>query len=448
MNEKVLGTENITKLFAKYTIPAIIAMVIGGSQTLIGGMILGNYVGPNALAAVNIVNPFVQFAMAFSHIIAFGALSIIGRNLGAGQEDNARNTFKTALIIIAVFAGLYSMLGLFNSRSISRLLGADQVLIESVSTYLKTFSIFIMFHPLMILTGFADRIIGKPQLYLYATLTMLGVNTSLSVLLIRVLGMGIQGAALATGLAFMSGFIVTVGPMLKKDHTLNVFAGYFDPKTLVPMLYNGASEGIGSAATALAIFLFNLEFMRRIGPSGVAAFTTISFVVQFGTSVIFGIADGVSPIVSYNFGHGKFDRVKQVMQRATVSGLLVGCILFFLLLLGGETLASMFADSEAVVEIAAGGSVIYAFAFLVNSLNIIHSVYFTAIGAAKESALIAFSRGILWIVIGINIWPVVFDLTGVWMTVPVSEMMTMLLVIYLVKTNPVDKPLQGSLNML
>lgn len=449
MNEKILGTENIKKLFAQYTIPAVIAMVIGGSQTMIGGIILGNYVGSNALAAVNIVNPFVQFAMAFSLIIAFGALSIIGRNLGAGEHENAQNTFKTALMIIVIFAGLYSVFGIFNSELLSRLLGADDVLMASVITYLKTFSIFMMFHPLMILTGFADRMVGKPQLYLYATLTMLMVNTSFSIILIRMLDMGIQGAALATGFSFMSGFMVTVGPMLKKKHTINVFVGHFDRQTVIPMLYNGASEGIGAAATALSIFLFNLEFMRRIGPSGVAAFTTISFVVQFGISIIFGIADGVSPIVSYNYGHGKFDRVRQVMRQATVSGFVVGCLLFLVLLLGGEKLAAMFADDEAVIRVASAGAVVYACAFLVNSFNIIYSIYFTAIGGAKESAIIAFSRGIFWIVLGIHVWPMLFGLTGVWMTVPVAEAMTMLLVIYLVKSNPIGPQVQqSSYNML
>ncbi len=438
MGEKLLGTENISKLFGKYTIPAVVSMVIGGSQTLIGGMILGKYVGANALATVNIVNPFVQFAMAVSFVIAFGALSIIGRNLGSGDQRIAQNTFKTALLIIIGFATCYGVFGFVNAPLLAKWLGANDVLMDGVVLYLRTFSLFIAFHPLMILTGFADRIVGKPQLYLHATLSMLLVNTTMSMLLIKYLRFGVKGAALATGLAMMSGFLVTVRPMLNREHTINVFAGHFDTRTIVPMMYNGSSEGIGSASTALAIYLFNLEFMRRIGPNGVAAFTTISFVVTFGTSVIFGIADGISPIVSYNYGHQKYNRVKSVMRLAIIGGFIIGCILFSVLLLGGESLAGMFADAEEVVQIARGGATVYAFAFLVNSFNIIYSVYFTSIGGAKESAVIAFSRGILWIVIGINVWPMLFGLTGVWMTIPVAESMTVLLVMYLVKVNPVD----------
>jgi len=439
MGERLLGTEKITTLFIKYSLPAIISMVIGGSQTLIAGMILGQVEGANALATVNIVNPYVQFAMAVSFVIAFGALSIIGRNLGSGDQTLAQNTFKTALIIITVFAITYGLFGFLNAKTLSRWLGSDAVLMAGVVTYLRTFSLFIMFQPLMVLTGFADRIVGKPQLYLHATLSMLLVNTSLSILFIKYMGLGVRGAALATGLAMASGFLVTVRPMLDKAHTINVFAGHFDKKTIVPMMYNGSSEGISSAATALAVYLFNLEFMRRIGPSGVAAFTTISLVVTFGVSVIFGIADGISPVVSYNYGHQKFDRVKEILRLGTMSGLVVGVLLCTLLLLGGEKLAGLFADSPEVVAIASKGATIYAFAFLTNSFNIIYSVYFTAIGGAKESAMIAFSRGILWIVVGINLLPMYFDLTGVWLTVPLAETMTTLLVIYLIKVNPVEK---------
>jgi len=439
MNEKILGTEKVSKLFIKYTLPAVISMVLTGSQTLIGGMILGNYVGPNALAAVNIVNPFIQLAMAFSMVIAFGSLSIIGRSLGSKNYEKAQNTFKTAAILIVAFAISYSLLAYVMSEQISRVLGADRTLMVNVTLYLKTFSPFLVFYPLMILTGFSDRIVGKPQLFLYATIATLLLNTSLSYVFVKYLALGIRGAALAMGIANTVGFVVTVRPMFNKKYSVNLFTGCFDKSTIVQMLYNGGSEGIGSASTALAIYLFNLEFMRRIGPSGVAAFTTISFVVQFGVSVIFGIADGVSPVVSYNFGHGQFNRVKEIMRQATMSGFVVGISVFILLITRGQELAGLFAKGDAsVINVAASGATIYAFAFLVNSFNIIHSVYFTAIGGAKESALLAMSRGMIWIVLGLQLWPRLFGITGVWLTIPIAEAFTLLLLIYLVKKRPVE----------
>ncbi len=289
----------------------------------------------------------------------------------------------------------------------------------------------------MIITGFADRIIGKPQLYLYATLTTLFVNVSLDYVLIKEFGLGLKGAAIATGISYLMGLLITIRPMLNKRYSINVFAGKYDASTITPMLYNGASEGIGASAAALAVYLFNLEFMRRVGPSGVAAFTMISYVVRLGMHIIFGIADGISPIVSYNYGHEKYDRVKQVMGHGLVSGAVIGGIVFIVLILGGQSLANMFGKGNtSVVQIASKGAVIYAFAFLVNSFNVIYSIYFTALGNAKASVLIALSRGFIWIVIGIKIWPMLFGMTGVWMTVPVAELLTLLLVMYLARKNP------------
>ncbi len=145
MDERILGKEKISHLFIKYSIPAIISMVLSGSQIMIDGMFVGNYIGSNALASVNIVLPFVEISLAVSFIITFGALSIIGRNLGSGKVETAQNTFKTAVYLIGIFSVLYGLTGVFNAESISRLLGADASLLVGVSTYLRTISYFLMF---------------------------------------------------------------------------------------------------------------------------------------------------------------------------------------------------------------------------------------------------------------------------------------------------------------
>lgn len=446
VNERILGEERISKLFIKYTIPAIISMVLAGSQTMIDGMFLGNYVGPNALASVNIVNPYVQIAMGVSIVIALGSLSIIGRKLGAGDKITAQNTFKTAFLLIMIFVVLYGCIGILNSETISLWLGSDQVLLEGVATYIKTFAFFLPFLPLMVLTGFADRIIGKPHLYLQATIFSLIVNVGLDYIFIKMLSLGLRGAALATGLAYCAGLLVTIRPMLEAHNVINIRVGRFDQSVIVPMLYNGSSEGIVSASAALATYLFNVEFMKQAGPSGVAAFTTISYVVNFGIMIIFGIADGVSPIISYNFGHRHLERVKEILSMARKSGLFVGGVLFIVLFLGGESLVKLFSKSDlAVIQMATLGGRIYAFAFLVNSINLIYSVYFTAIGNAKASALIALSRGFVCILIGINLWPIIFGITGVWITVPVAEFLTVGLVAYIYKRYPLEREYERSI---
>lgn len=434
MNEKILGKEKVSKLFLKYTIPAVISMVLAGSQTMIDGMFLGNFVGSNAIASVNIVSPFIQIAMGVSIVVGLGSLSIIGRKLGEGNVKESQNTFRTAMVIILLFSLLYGLLGITKAEFLGGILGADGVLIEGVTVYLRTISFFLIFHPLMIFLGFTDRIIGKPQLYLIATITTLTINVGLDYLLIKVFELGIFGAAFATGISYLGGFIVVLGPMLVKSNSLNIYKGRFEKSCIQPMLYNGMSEGIGSASGVIATYLFNLEFMSRSGADGVAAFTSIGYIVSFGILLLFGIADGISPILSYNYGNRMLLRVKETMKMAIISGLSIGVILFCVMFFKGEFLVSMFAKGNSeIISMGTTGARIYAFAFLVNSINLIYSIYYTALGHAKESAIIALSRGLVCIIIGIKLWPLIFGIKGVWLTIPAAEYITVLVVAVLIK---------------
>ncbi len=128
MKENILGTDKIHKLFIKFAIPAIIAMVISGTQTIVDGIFLGNFVGQNALASVNIVQPFMQIIIGLSMIVSIGSLSFIGRSLGEGKKEEAQNIFKTAFIVITFLSLVVLLVGRLFSDYIAVLLGANEVL--------------------------------------------------------------------------------------------------------------------------------------------------------------------------------------------------------------------------------------------------------------------------------------------------------------------------------
>lgn len=432
----ILGKEKISKLFVKFSIPAIISMVIAGMQTMIDGMFLGNFVGPNAMASVNLAQPFIQVIIGFSMIISIGSLSFIGRSLGEGNSYKAQNIFKTSFIFMLVIAIIISITGFLFSDSIAVLLGANDVLIESVSVYVKTTSIFAVSTSIMFLFGFIDRVIGRPDLYLKGTIVSLIVNIVLDYILLKELNMGIRGAAIATGIAFLSALCIVIGPMINKKSIVNVFVGSFDKSVIIPVAYNGSSEGVTSIATATTAYVFNMAFMKIAGEAGVAAFTTISYISQFGTLIMFGISDGIGPIISYNFGDKKHDRVKSILKLSDGIILGVGIILFVIIFVFGQMIISMFTGSNKdVLELAVNGSKIYAFAFFMNGFNIVNSGYFTAIGDARASIIIAASRGIILILLGIIILPIILGTSGIWLTVPFAELMTFIIGLSLMKKN-------------
>lgn len=149
---------------------------------------------------------------------------------------------------------------------------------------------------------------------------------------------------------------------------------------------------------------------------------------------MFGISDGIGPILSYNYGYKKYDRLDDTLKLASRVNKVMGLLLFFTLFLFGRQLVSLFAKgNEQISNLAVRGSKIYAFAFLLCGFNIINSGYFTAIGDAKASIIIAASRGIVFIVLGIHILPMFIGMSGIWLTVPVAEYVTFGIGMYMVK---------------
>lgn len=428
MNENILGTENISKLFIKYSLPAIISMLIGGLQTVIDGLFIGNVLGPDGMASINIASPFVSLIIALSMIVSIGSQSYMGISLGTNDIKKTQDTFKTSIIIIVVIGLATTFLGLFLNKQLSQLLGASTILISDVSTYIRTISIFTIPMCLMFLFGFSGRINENPQLYFYGSILSLIVNIILNYLLIYKLSLGVLGAAIATGVAYSSALFIVILPMLNKKSVLNIFDGSFNKKTIIPIIYNGSSEGVTSLSTAITTYLFNMAFMSIAGETGVASFTAINYIGQFGILLMFGVSDGIGPLISYNYGSENFNRIKSTMwlsYKVLISiGITVFCILFFF---GSKLITVFIGNNETILQIANAGSKIYAFSFFMCGFNIVNSGFFTYIGKATISVLIAACRGLIFIPIGIFILPLLFGTNGIWMAIPFAEFITLVI---------------------
>jgi len=434
MDQKILETEKLSKLFIKFTIPSIIGMVFLGIQGIIDGLFVGNVIGENALAAVNLVQPYMQIIMAYGLVIGVGAQSIIGINLGKGENKKAQNIFRTSLILLTLISILVMVFGIFFSDKIAIFLGANEVLLEGASTYIKIISYFIVFVSLMFLFEMIVRTIGKPNISLVSMILAVLLNVVLDYLLINKLNLGIKGAALATGISYALAFFINIIPFLKKSTVVNIYKGKLDKRCLFPMVYNGSSEGISSLSNALSMFLFNTALMKIAGESGIAAFSIINYIAQVGYMVLFGIADGVRPIISYNYGAENEERVNKTLKASIIVNLLIGIIIFIVMEMFSQPLINVFLkDGKSVLEMATVGARIYGIAFLFNGVNILISSYFTAIDDPMSSIIVAVSRGILFIAVGIFILPYIFGINGIWGSIVFAEVITIIICFKLLK---------------
>ena len=272
------------------------------------------------------------------------------------------------------------------------------------------------------------------MLYFFGSILSILVNMTMNYVFLARLNLGIEGAALATGMAYSSALLVVMWPPLRKRNLLNIFSGKFSSKSVLFVLHNGCSEGINSLSTAVTVFLFNKSLMAVAGADGVAAFTAINYIGTFGSLLLFGIVDGVGPLVSYNYGAGKIARVKAIMKISYIGNLLFGAMVFCILFFGGEFLVNIFIkDNDQLVGFAGNGSKLYALAFLMSGFNVLTSGYFTFIGKGVESIIVASSRGVIFVSIGMLVLPKLLDVNGIWLSVPFAEFMAFIISIFLIK---------------
>ena len=208
-------------------------------------------------------------------------------------------------------------------------------------------------------------------------------------LLIAKFALGIKGAAIATGIGFIIAFVMAILPFLTKKAVLKPFASSFNKHAARHILYSGLSEGLSEMGTGITTFLFNITLMRYVGEMGVVAFTVISYLAFIGNNVLIGLSDGVGAIISYNYGSRQMDRVKKVLQMVLATGFVIGVGIFIAIFGFSKEVIALFLNegNEQVLAFSVDGAKLYAFAFLVNGVNIVVASYFTAMAARRKRYL-------------------------------------------------------------
>ena len=433
--EKLLLTGEIPRLFMKYALPGVAGLLFLGIQSVIDGIVLGRFVGANALASVNLVLPCYSLISAFAIVMGIGGQTLVSISLGRGDKQEANNALRSVFVFLLGMSVVVSLVIFLSAGKIASFLGANEVLLPDAVHYIRA---LVPFFPLLCAMFFGDYIIKAMGHPLYATSVMgmtVVLNIVLDLVFVAVLGWGVMGAGLATGIAFTMGACFNVPRLFSCHEVVAVQRGRYVRRLVWNAFYNGSSEGMSELSVAITVFLFNITMMRYLGESGVAAFTAINYILFIGTTVFLGISDGIIPIIGYNYGARKQERIKSILKLAARTNSLIGIGLFLLLLLFGEQVIGLFFKdhgSEAF-EIASRGVSIYCFAFLLCGLNILASSYFTAIGNAKISIIISVLRGLVFVGIGILVLPAVFGIDAIWYDVPIAEICTLSVSFWLVR---------------
>jgi len=338
--------------------------------------------------------------------------------------------FGLGLVFFLMFDGV---LGVFKAE-------------EMVRSYLEAYyKIMIFVYPIMMLNtcfGMFIRGAGKPEAYMLVTIFSIVLNVVLDYVFIAQLGFGIRGVAIASMISVLLATGLMVLYFLKKSEVFKFGTFTFSRPVFRETILNGSSELIGQLSMCITMFVFNWMILKTVGTTGLAAFTVVGYGSYVFSMIIIGFGQGASPIISFGFGAGDLELCRKVRRLTNRYVLGVGIVILFTMNFAGAWYSNIFVKNSEVEALVVSGLMIFTLSFLFSGINVITSFYFTSIGYAKESAIISSARGLIILIIAILVLPSLFGMTGVWMVAPVTEFLTLLICLGMIKKQ--DKKLSGS----
>lgn len=432
--DKNLGQDFKFFSLLKFVMPSIIMMVFMSMYTMVDGAFVSRFVSTDALSAVNIVYPLYSIVIAIAIMLATGGSAIIAKKLGEQNNKEAKENF-TFIILVGIIIGIIVLIiGIFFIEPLIKMLGSNATTHDYCIDYGQTLLYFAPFAMLQMLFQYLFVTAGKPNLGLIVTILAGITNVVLDYVFIVKLGIGIKGAALATGIGLLIPAIFGVIYFtFNRKGILYFVKPSFDFKALLESCVNGSSEMVSNISVAVVTFLFNMVMLRFLGEDGVAAITILLYAQFVLNAIFFGFSMGVAPIISYNYGANNIDRQKRIFKYCMLFIISVSVIVYMLSLIGAPTLTKFFAhEGTTVYDIALEGFEIFNISFLFTGLNIFASTMFTAYSNGKVSAILSFLRTFVFIIGSLLILPYIIGVNGAWLATVIAELLSFFVSIYLI----------------
>lgn len=407
----------------RFTFPSIIMMIFTSIYSVIDGLFVSNFAGKTALAAINIIYPFIMAVGALGFMMGTGGSALVGRLLGEGEKEKANKTFSLIVYTTAIAGILLSALAFLLVPTVSRLFGASGQLLDYCILYGRI--CFLSMPCFMLQNVFQCFFITaeKPRLGLDVVLSAGITNMVLDFLFVAVFGLGLKGAAIATVCGEIIGGLVPILYFAGRNHSLlRLGRTSFDAGSILKTCTNGSSELMTELSSSVVTVLYNTQLMKIAGENGVAAYSTIMYVSFIFVAIFLGYSLGSAPIISFHYGAGNHDELKNMRKKSLRLIAVWGIGMTIISHIFALPFARFFVgyDSE-LLAMTIHGFRIYAFVYLLNGFNIFGSSFFTALNNGMVSATISFLRTLVFEVICILLLPVYFGIDGIWSAVLVAE---------------------------
>ncbi len=440
-----LSKSSISKLLWYYSIPSLIGTLVNALYNIIDRIYIGQGVGALAISGLALTFPIMNLLGAFGMLVGHGAAARVSLLLGNGDKQEANAILPNTLFLSLFFYLIVSSLTFIFLDPILYAFGASEQTLPYASEYLKIIIPGHIFTSLSYAYTNIMRASGHPMIAMNTLIMGALLNVLLDPIFIFWFNLGIKGAAYATVISMFISCAWIMHYFFRKDNTLSFRVQITENKTQTSILNSqlsilnlklmasilsiGLSSFLLHTATSLVNVLMNHTLQRYGGDLAIGAFGIITSFTSLIVMSIVGMAQGMQPIVGYNYGAGLYDRVKTTLKYCISIATIITTIGCIAAIIFPHHIARLFTVDTNLVNITARGLSIYASTFFVVGFHIITTNYFQSIGHAKISIFLSLSRQILLLIPFILLFPPIWGLSGAWMAQPASNIISAIIAV-------------------
>lgn len=411
----------------RFTLPSMAMMIFTSIYSVVDGFFVSNFAGKTPFAAVNLIYPVLMILATVGMIFGTGGSAIVARAFGEGETEKGNRYFSLFVYTAFALGVLLAVLGIVFMRPISILLGAEGDLLENCVSYGRIILIALPFFALQLLFQSFFVTAEKPNLGLLVTISSGVTNMILDAVLVIFLPQEYKliGAAIATAMSQVVGGVVPLFYFFRKNKSiLRLGKTRIERRAIVKACTNGSSEFMSNVSMNLVGILYNMQLLKFAGENGVAAYGVMMYVSLIFSGAFIGYSIGSAPIFSYHFGAQNHAELKGLLRKSLQMLLFFSFVMVALAEGLAQPLARIFVGYDAeLMALTVSGFRIYALSFLLMGFAIFGSGFFTALNDGLTSALISFLRTLVFQVAAVLLLPLLWGITGVWLSIVVAELM-------------------------
>ena len=421
-----LGEDKISKLLLKFSIPAIVGMLVNALYNVVDRIFIGNGVGSLGIAGITVSFPVMLVTMAFSMLVGVGANALVAIRLGEKRKEEAELIFGNAIVLLLGISMIISITGLILLDPILELLGASNEVLPYARAYLRIILIGTAFQSTSMGMNNFIRSDGNPKMAMNTMLIGAVINTIFDPIFIFGFGWGMEGAALATVMSQFISFIWVFSYFLRGKSTIKIHRKNLklQLRVITGIFAMGFAPFLMQIAASLLNFIMNKSLVQYGGDIAISAMGIVNSIMTLMIMPLFGINQGSQPIIGYNYGARQFNRARETYKLAVIIATIITTFGFIIIQVFPSFFIKLFNNTEPEL-ISFGITALRRFTLFLPLIGfqIVSSNYFQAVGKPTHSALLSLSRQVLILIPALLILPKFMGLEGIITAGPVADLL-------------------------